>query len=138
MAATYNSGAVDYGSFVVGIQSGAWTSTDQANAANSVPAGLTRILDNVTINRPTTRVDRPNQIGEPNGFVLIPGQVTGSCVIQFPTLVQPEPGQYFVRTFDTSLGAEMFVIESVDTPYAAGDYFKANCTLVKDYNNEGA
>ncbi len=132
MAAVYNTGAVDYGCKTVAWQRGAWTSV-----SSPTPIAAAAILDSLTINRPTERIDRPNQIGEPNGFVLVPKTVTGECVMQHAALVQPEVGDYFVLTLDTSIGEEMFVFESVGTPYEVNGYLKSNITLVKDPLKEG-
>lgn len=118
----YNDGAVPYGSFTVSL--------------HRVAATLgTYILENFTVNRPTKKVERPNQIGGPNGFALVGAQETSSAVLQIATsaTVAPNNGDFFTLTVDSTVGAEKWVIETTGQPFEMNGYYKQNITLLKAY-----
>ena len=120
----YNDGNIQYGSIIATIMQ------------PPQPTGTTRgifILENCSVKRPVKVIERPDEIGGPNGFVGVAGQVDASCVIQMsdPTVSRPQNGDWFTYTFDAIIGAERFVILGTDDPREMQGYFKCNATLKK-------
>src|SRR5215467_15217090 len=113
---------------------------------NSVPfgsrseiiGGIGYILEDINLTSPTKTIERPNQIGEPNGFVLVQQLPTGSAVVQIPTSSsnQPHVGDTFTDTFFGST-AETWVVSQVGTPISYGSYRKVNISLVMAHNSSG-
>lgn len=94
----------------------------------------TYILESISLTRPSKIIERPNQIGEPNGWVSVNGFNHGTCVVQIPTEASeyPKNGDWFEDTFDgsdASPSAERWVIVDITQPYAMADYFKCNATI---------
>jgi hypothetical protein len=114
--ATYVDNAVQFGSFSVTL----------TRAGSSLG---TYIVENITITRPSKKIERPNHIGEPNGFVLVDGFVTASGTIQVPTAGSDYParGDYFEEDF--GFGTERFVISEVGQPFSMSDYHKCNISM---------
>ncbi len=114
----FNDGTVQYGSRVLTIN------------------GVTYVADNITVNRPTKRIERTDQIGEPSGSVGVAGFVTGSCQLQIATssTAEPQGGYTFTVTLDATIGAETFYIESPGRTENKDAEKKINVTFVKKYN----
>lgn len=95
----------------------------------------TYILESITINRPTSKISRPDQIGGPNGFVLVNKEEDGSCVVQYASssATWPKNGDWFQDTFDANVGVEKFVFHDLGFPFEIGGYFKVNAKLSKAY-----
>src|SRR5262245_47732026 len=118
--ATYNDGSVPFGS----------RSEDIKRGVGGTDVG-TYIFENISIKRPRRVIERSDEIGQPNGYVIIPGFVTATSVLQIPTedANPPQIGDWFEDTFDTDIGQERYVIAEVDRPLAQHDYHKCNITL---------
>ncbi len=121
---SYIDNAVPFGSRVEDILRGTGSGT---------PVG-TYILESISLTRPAKIIERPNQIGEPNGWVAVAGFQHGTCVIQIPleTSEYPKIGDWFDDTFDGSDASpsdERWVVVDITQPYAMADYFKANATI---------
>lgn len=117
MAAVYNDGTVNYGTRVLTIATVAYVS------------------DNVSVNRPTKAIDRTNALGEPSGSVGVADFITGSATVQLTTDgVEPENGQTFTETFDTSTGAETFYVTSVSRAESKDAEKKVTINFKKKYN----
>lgn len=97
------------------------------------------VLEDINLTFPTKRIDRANQVGEPNGFVIVKGQPTGTAVIQIPAdATIPILGGYFVDAFPDvykahggSSYSQQWVIESVGAAYEQNGYRKFNVGLVQ-------
>ncbi len=122
---SYIDNAVPFGSRTVDLKRGGTGSPTTVG---------TYILESISLTRPTKIIERPNQIGEPNGWVAVAGFQHGTCVVQIPTEASeyPKVGDWFDETFDgsdASPSAEHWVICDITQPYAMADYFKANATI---------
>ena len=125
MAFLYNDNAVPFGSRVENIKRG---------GTGSPTAVGTFILESISLTRPGKVGERPNQIGQPNGWWVVNAYEHGTCVIQIPTEASawPKIGDWFEDKFDgtdANPTAEHWVIVDVTQPYAIHDYWKCNATL---------
>ena len=126
----FNDGGVPYGSFIADIKRGS-----SAAPTIIITAG---VVENFTPTRPGVVVNRPDQVGGPNGFVVgAIAQQTGSGVLQIPTATTESPkiGDWFQYIFDGKTGAlpETWVIVNISEPREALGYWKQNisCQLSK-------
>ena len=104
---------------------------------NSVPFGgqlvtinaIPYIFESPNIKRPTKKITRPNQIGEPNGFALVADYVTGSSPVQITTSASDrlEVGTTFTADFGN--GSETWVIGEADEEHPMNGYWKQNVTF---------
>jgi hypothetical protein len=104
---------------------------------NAVPFGsrtetinsLTYVFENITIKRPSKIIERPNQIGEPNGWVSVSGFPTGTATAQIATSATARlvNGDKFEDDFGH--GTETWVIVDTDDPFPMHDYWKQNVTI---------
>jgi hypothetical protein len=123
---TYNDNSVPFGSRTEVIKRG----------STSAPTVVgTFIFESISLTRPSKIIERPNQIGEPNGWVAVSGFIHGTATIQIAEIDSgyPKIGDWFVDTFveddnNNSLD-ETFVIVEMTQPYAMADYWKCNVTL---------
>lgn len=108
----------------------------------------TFVLENINMTYPTKRIERPDQIGQPNGWVIVRAQPTGSCLIQvgatnsvpnpsgaYPAYTAPLSGDYphvgqSFSDFFTGTNLQTWVIDQVGAPYEINGYFKVNANLV--------
>ncbi|MDB6022932.1 MAG: hypothetical protein JWQ04_2789 [Pedosphaera sp.] len=120
----YNDGGVPYGSFSITT----WM-------RKTVALTGAYILENFNVKRPTKVVERPDQIGGPNGFALVNAQETATGVSQVATsnTNRLQRGDFFTLTVDANIGAEKWVIQDLDDPYEMNGYYKQNLTLRKAY-----
>lgn len=119
MAAIHNDGSVPYGSVELTIPT----------------AGTAYVARNVTVTRPTKKLEQNNHLGEPKGFVLVAGFVTASANIQLDNGdTIPALGDTFTHTFDSEIGSETFVISSVGTPLDAEGLKFVDISFDKAYN----
>ncbi|SRR6266576_2525324 len=103
MAETYNDGAVPFGSFVSG----------------------GRIIEHLSLTFPTKIIERPNEIGGPNGWVAVAGFAHGTATVQIATVNDvPALGEVL-----TDLPGGDWVIVDITRPFAIADYYKCNVTL---------
>ena len=114
-----------------------------AGTPPSVPSGQQYILENIILTYPTKEIRRPDQIGGPNGFVLVRDQPTGSATIQIPMgsgvynsstggwdgVSWPALGQGFVDRFLAT--NEVWIIASIGQPHEMLGYYKANVNLIQ-------
>jgi hypothetical protein len=124
MPANYIDNQVPYGAFAADLKSG-----PQLTATTVIAAA---VFENFTPNRPSNKINRPNEIGGPNGFAIVATQETGSGTIQWPTTATTSPkiGHWFQYTFDGANGAaaETWVITDTSEPREMNGYFKSNIT----------
>ena len=114
-----------------------------AGSPPTVSSAQAYIFENITLSYPTKEVRRPDQVGGPNGFVIVRDQPTGSAIIQVPMgsgsynsstggwdgVPWPSLGSCFVDRF---LAAnEVWVITSIGQPYEMQGYYKANVNLIQ-------
>lgn len=137
---SYVDNAVPFGSRIETIKRGDVTT-------GGTPVG-TYILESISLTHPSKIIERPNHIGEPNGWVAVQGFSHGTCVIQIPTDASeyPKIGDWFQDEFNiTTLFGEQgvvgslqersptdtvtWVIVDITQPFAIADYFKANATI---------
>ena len=87
------------------------------------------VFENISIKRPSKIIERPNQIGEPNGWVSISGFPTGTGVAQLATSATDRlvNGDKFVDDFGH--GSETWVVVDTDDPFPMHDYWKQNVTI---------
>ncbi len=100
----YNDQSVPFGSFVWG----------------------SRVLENVSLSFPSKIIERPNEIGEPNGWVAIRGFEHGTATMQIAD-AEDVPALGDVVT-DVLPGGD-WVIVDMTRPFAIADYYKCNVTL---------
>jgi len=114
MGEVYNSGTVQYGSRVLSINS------------------VNYIADNIEVTRPTNVIERNDQINEANGWVAVPGHVTGTATLQLATGSTAIP--VLGNTFSTTIGgatAETFVIVELSAPEDKASEKKINISFRK-------
>lgn len=118
----YNSGNVPYGSFRVSIKTPAGADLDASSY----------VLENIPLTRPGKVLERPDELGAPNGWTLTAGFPTGSAVIQTATSTTPWPylGCYFEEDF--GFGVERWVITDISQPFDMQGYYKGNVTIRLD------
>jgi hypothetical protein len=97
----YNDGKVLYGSRVLTLSS-------------TGPC----VADNISVSRPTTTIERTNEVGEPDGWVAIAAFETGTATIQLrDTATQyPKLGEVFPQDFDEDGTPENWVVTDVTQP----------------------
>lgn len=122
----YNSNSVQYGSKIQTIKRG-------ATRGVATTVGV-YILDSISVNRPAGRIEKPDEIGGDNGWVLVNKVVTGSCVVQMGPSTDnwPHNGDWFEDTLDAAIGVERFVISGIVEPKEISGYFKSNAELTRD------
>lgn len=114
-------------------------------AAGNPPTvtGTSFVLEDIRLNYPTKEIRRPDQIGGPNGFVLVRDQPTGTAVIQIPMgsgtynaatggwdgVPWPALGSGFVDRFLAA--SETWIISSIGPPFEMQGYYKANINLIQ-------
>lgn len=132
MAAFKNDGTVQYGSAVLAI------GTVAAGNPPTVSSTTNYVADNISISRPSKTIERTNELDEPSGQVSYAGFVTGSATLQLATssTLVPVLGKGFSFTSydpdgDGDTDAEVFYIDSVETPYAKDQERKVNITFRK-------
>jgi hypothetical protein len=98
----------------------------------------TFIFEDINITHPTKTIERPDQIGQPNGFVLVAGLPTGTAVVQIPLTSSniPHVGDTFQDTF-LGNASETWVISHVSPPITTGGYRKVNVNLVMAHLGAG-
>ena len=128
----FNSGNVPHGSKVVTV-----FKATTGGAAPASPANWK--LENITINRPTKKIARPDELGAPNGWAIVNDQVTMTAVAQVATAGDtdwPAPGLNF--TDDFGYGSERFVVTDASVAMQMADYWKVNITCWKDDSGTGS
>ncbi len=110
-AELYNDNSVPFGSIIANI------------------GGSDYILESITVTLPTKVIERHDEKGGPNGFVIVRGFETASAVLQVPVADQfPALGDYFSQSLGGSISAR-WVIADMGIPYEMNGYRKVNITL---------
>lgn len=117
----YNDGNIQYGSFIATVMG-----PPQPNGTQR----CIQIMESFSAARPTKRINRSDEIGGPNGFVLVRAQGTASGVLQMgdSTVARPKVGDWFTQTLDPDIGPERWVIETLTDPREPQTYWKSNIT----------
>jgi hypothetical protein len=129
--AQYVDGLVQFSSFAADILRGARPGSVIASAA---------IFENFTFTTPVNNIRRPNQIGGPNGFVLVNTQQSASGTIQIAdvsTMTEtPKNGDWFVYIRDLKNGAvaETWVLHDIGDVFEMNGYRKINCQASQAHN----
>ncbi len=94
----------------------------------------TYILESISLSRPSKIIERPNQIGQANGWVAVSGFDSGTAVVQIPTEASEfiKLGDWFEDAFDgtdANPEDEHWVVVEATQPYGMNDYYKQNVTL---------
>jgi len=120
MAAIHNDGTVQYGSVELTIPT----------------AGVAYIANRCEVTRPTKKIMRVDELGEPDGFVLVADFVTGSATLQLASgsTVYPQLGDVFTHTFDSETGSESWVVSSTGQPLEAEGQKFITINFDKKYN----
>lgn len=118
MAAIYNDTQIPYGSRLV-----------QMNATGTI-----YIAEDISITRPTTVIERFNELNEPSGQVIIGGFVTGNGTMQLPTSTSriPSLGDTFTASFSGS--AETFIVSNIGQAENQGTERKVTFEFRKKIN----
>jgi len=118
MAASFQDGGHPYGSFVATI------------------GALPYVAESASLNIPTTVVEVTNQLGEPSGFIGIPGFVSGSASLQLATNSYPIPtlGAIFTYAFISGT-VQTWVVANVGETLAQQDIIKVNIDFRKRINS---
>jgi hypothetical protein len=89
------------------------------------------IAESFDVSRPSTVIERVNEVGEPHGQVIIGGFITGTATLQMPTSsLIPNIGDTFQATGSGSV-VETFIISELSTPEASATDKKVNITFRK-------
>ena len=120
---------IGFGSIVADLKSGVGSGTSVFSSA---------VFDDVTLNMPGRVIERTDQVGQDNGWTLVPNAftagppVTGTATIQIPTSVTRNTlsGCWFKYAFDgSSTAQQQMVITDCSIPYSKDGYFKVNVSL---------
>ena len=111
---TTNDGDVPYGSFVVTI--------------GTTPF----VAENLTPSRPSTRIERRDELNEPSGQVIMPDFETATMTLQRPTTSEPLPDVGDVLTAPTNSGLTgTQYVTDVGATFDQGEDQKFNITVHK-------
>jgi hypothetical protein len=81
------------------------------------------VLENVSVNRPMTKIRRRDKINEPAGSAYIPDFVEGTATAQYEEN-PPALGSEFTITFNATDGSETFIITGRGDEYTQDDIKK--------------
>ena len=125
----YSDGAIPAGGFLVDLKTGVGAGT----------AVGTYLCESFDVSRPGNVVNRPSEVGGPNGWAVSNAQETGTGVLQIATATTETPkiGMWFSKTFDrkAASSAETWVITSVSEPLEMNGYAKVNCSFQRSHNH---
>lgn len=136
VTAAYNDGAIPFGSRVELFCYG--------GTANPSYRGW-YVLESIKPNRPSVTVQRPNQIGGPNGFAIVASQETLSAKAQLATqsTATVKIGDWFQDSLDPSSGTvvigapatsgtnETWVVDSASESFEMNGYWYQDLTLLR-------
>jgi len=117
--ATFNDGSVPFGSQAVTIN------------------GVLFVAENITVNEPTTVIERRNEVGDPSGQVIVPQFINGTATLQLATTstVCPTIGATFTLTRSGTPAATFAAIVSeVGEQLNQTDAKKVAVSFRKKYN----
>jgi hypothetical protein len=129
-AQVYNDGQIQFGSWIINLLIG-----PRSLGGNfSAPRG-TYIFENIRINRPVKLIKRPDELGGPNGFVMVTEYNEATCTIQLGSAGSSAQaivnGDYFTNQFNTLNGSESFALGNITEPYEMDGYWKRDGTFIK-------
>lgn len=93
------------------------------------------IFESISLTLPSKVIERPDQIGEPNGWVATKGFGHGTAVLQIATesTNYPRRGDWFADTFNIEVDepdiGSTWVIVDMTAPFEQNGYHKCNVTL---------
>ncbi len=90
--------------------------------------GLGYVLESAEVTQATTQIETKNAVGEPNGWIAIPGFITGRGTAQLATTTYPVPTLGAIFTYPTGT---TYVILNVSLPYAQQEVQKVNIEFRK-------
>jgi hypothetical protein len=134
----YQDGAVPYGSRVVAfkrVNSGGGSGV--ASTWTALANATTVVLENISVKRSGLVNKIYDELKKPSKSYGQEDFPDGSAVAQLAkdptgtTTVALQFGDAFTTTFDASIGAESFVITSVDQPEEQGSYKKQSISFMK-------
>jgi hypothetical protein len=110
-----NDGNVPYASFIVTV------------------ASVGYVAENLNPSRPSTIIERRNQLGAPSGQVIIPDFETATMTLQRPTTSTdlPSIGASATIPSGAGLGSGTWYASDVGAAYDAGEVQKFNVTVRK-------
>lgn len=120
MAVIHNDGTVQYGSVVLTIPT----------------SGVTYVANQCEVTRPTKKITRVNELGEPSGWATVADFATGSATLQLASgsTVYPQIGDTFTHTFDTETGSESWNVTQTSQPLTAEGQRFITINFDKKYN----
>jgi hypothetical protein len=137
----YNDGSIPYGSRVVAFKR---VATGGGSGATTTWSALTNaaavVLENISVKRSGLVNKVYNEVKAPSKSYGVEDFAEGSAVAQLAkdpvtnTTVALEFGDAFTTTFDFSIGAESFVITSIDQGEEQGMYKKQSISFMKLIN----
>jgi hypothetical protein len=83
----------------------------------------TYVLENVSVNRPMTKIRRRDEIGEPAGSVYVPDFVEGTATAQYE-IAPPALGGEFTTTLNSTDGSETFIVTGRGDEFTQDDIRK--------------
>ena len=133
-AANYNNTSIPYGARTETFYRGATLASGPGSFSGGTSKG-TYVCETVALNRPLVVIKRRDELGAPNGSVGVVDYVSGSFTVQLATTSSAplQPGDTFNDTFDTSIGAEAFIITDIDQPEGQTEYKKQSVKFLKLY-----
>lgn len=93
--------------------------------------GLGYVLESADITQPTNDIEVMNQLGEPSGWICIPGFITGRATAQLAMATYPVPTLGAIFTFSSVT----YAIKNVGQVYAQQDIQKVNIEFRKRVNS---
>jgi hypothetical protein len=112
----FNDNAVPHGGFI----------------ANFTPGGAIKV-ESFNIEAPSKIINRPDEIGYPNGWAGVEDQKTATATLQIPTNAGSPLGLGGYFDAPAALGGERWVITRLGTRIAINDYWKQEVSLQKKY-----
>lgn len=94
------------------------------------------VAESANLNTPANMVEVRNQVGEPNGWIGIPGFVSGSSTLQLATTSYPVPtlGAIFTYAFISGT-VQTWCVSNVGQVYAQQDIQKVSIDFRKRINS---
>ncbi len=116
MAAAYNDGSLPYGAQLLNIN------------------GVVYVAEQVDFSRPTKKIKRYNQVGEPSGQVFISDFDSGSATLQIQNSTVQLPPRGFTTNVVFQGTNTNCVVSDVGTPQSQDDTYKVRIGFDKVYN----
>ncbi len=117
MAANYNDGSVPYGAY-------------PAVTINSV----VYVAEQIDISRPTKKIKRYNNIGEPSGQVFVADFDSGTMTLQMANVTHALPARGLSFSLNVQNNSVNYVVSDVGTPLAQDEAVKVSIGFDRIYN----